>query len=119
MDALYTKGASLLLISMALVYILVIQKACKKDASPRKLSEAELLAKLARMGPHNEYDLFHLAAQEWHIPQNHINEDFRNYLLHSSIPYYVNAYMRKIASEKGDVFRPPFVLGGGSLPWLK
>lgn len=119
MNELFTNWPSLLLILIALVYILVIQNVCKKDASPRKLSEAELLTKLARMGPHNEYDIFHLAAQDWNIPQNHINQDFRNYLLWDLIPYYVNSYLRKIAIEKGDIFRPPFVFGGGSLPWLK
>jgi hypothetical protein len=108
-----------LLILTALLYILIIQNICKKDASPRKLTEPELLTKLARMGPHNEYDIFHLAAGEWHISQHHIDEDFKNYLLQDLIPYYVNAYLRKIANEKGDVFRPPFSLGGGSLPWLK
>ena len=48
-----------------------------------------------------------------------VEEDFKTYLKESSIPYYVNAYLRQKGQEIGNTYRPPFILGGGSLPWLK
>ena len=119
-DEIFSNGASIFLIFMGIAYILVIQYTSKKASRPRKLNEAELLAKLALMGPESEYDIFHLAARDWHVHETQIEDDFKVYLNEGLIPYYVNSYVRKKGREEGDVFTPPFSLEGrGSLPWLK
>jgi hypothetical protein len=107
------------LVALAVVYLVLIHRASRKESQPRELSEAELLAKFARIGPHSEYGLFLLAAKQWRISRQQVEADFRTYLLEESIPYYVNSYLRKRSQEEGNHFRPPFTAGGGSLPWLK
>ncbi len=109
-----------LAVSVGIAYVLYVLYQARKDARPRKLCEAELLAKLALMGPNTEYDIFRVAAQEWHAADSRVEKDFREYLLEGLIPYYVNSYLRKYAKENGDVFKPPFTAAGRDcLPWLK
>jgi len=118
-EAIISDGGIPLLLLAGLCYLVLIQYLSKKESKPRKLSEAEMLAKLARMGPETEYDIFHTAAEEWNVPSSRVEEDFKDYLLEEVIPYYVNSHMRKRAREAGDGYRPPFLVGGGSMPWLK
>ena len=110
---------SLLLLILGVVYLLIIQYLSKREIRPRRLTEAELLAKLARVGPYNEFEIFCSAARRWHVSTGQVNDDFKKYLLEGLIPYYVNSFLRKIGDEIGDTYRPPFVFGGGSLPWLR
>ena len=114
-----THWPSLLLLFLGVAYLLLIQYLSKRENRPRRLSEAELLAKLARVGPYNEYEIFCSAARRWHASPDQVDVDFKRYLLEGLIPYYVNSFLRKISDEVGDTYRPPFVLGGGSLPWLR
>lgn len=117
---IFSSGASVFLILVGLIYVLIIQHASKLASRPRKLEDGELLAKLALISSSSEYDIFHLAARQWHVPESRIDGDFKIYLIDGLIPYYVNAYVRKKGKEEGDVFSPPFSLQGrGSLPWLK
>ena len=111
--------AALLLMVVGLGYLLVIYLTAKREARPRPLTEAELLAKLGRIGPDTEYDIFFHAARDWRVLTDEVEADFKEYLLEGTIPYYVNSYLRKKAVESGNHYRPPFILGGGSLPWLK
>jgi hypothetical protein len=119
LDQLITNWSSLVLIVLGVGYLILLQYLSKREARPRELTEAELLAKMARMGPYSEYEIFHNASYEWHIQKSRIDHDFKTYLLEGTIPYYVNSFLRKEARERGNMFRPPFILGGGSLPWLK
>ena len=116
---LLSNWPSLLLLVIGVGYLLLIQYLAKKEARPRKLTEAELLVKLARIGPHTEYEIFSLAADDWRVAPQQVEDDFKTYLKKSTIPYYVNAYLRQKGQEVGRTYRPPFILGGGSLPWLK
>ncbi|MDJ0829037.1 MAG: hypothetical protein QNI92_04235 [Desulfobacterales bacterium] len=118
-DYFFNSWASFIIFLLAVTYILILQYTARKESRPRKLSEPELLAKLARVGPHSEYDLFFIAAREWHVPGTRVESDFKAYLLEGFIPYYVNSYLRKMISENDQIYRPPFTFGGGSLPWLK
>ncbi len=116
----WLSGSSFLLVSAALVYIVIVQALSKRDARPRRLSEAEMLAKLALMENRSEYDLFHIAAVDWHAPRQRVDDDFKAYLTDGILPYYVNAHVRKKRRQLGDVFSPPFSLRGrGSMPWLR
>ena len=104
---------------LGIAYLAVLHFLARREARPRRLTEAELLVKLARMGPHSEYDIFHLAAADWNVARQQVDEDFKTYLQEDRIPYYVNGYLRKRGSEEDNRYRSPFLLGGGSLPWLK
>jgi hypothetical protein len=114
----FSNGSSLLLIVLGAAYLLIIQYVSKKEARRRVLTEAEMLAALARLGPHSEHELFHLAATDWQVPETQIEDDFKTYLMDGRIPFYVNALMRKKIAAGGR-YRPPFHLGAGAnLPWL-
>ena len=113
-------GSSLLIVVMGLVYLAVIQAVSKRAGRPRKLSDAEMLTKLARLGNCTEHDIFRAAALEWHVPVSRIDDDFKRYLLEDIIPYYVNGFVRQKGKALGGVFRPPFFpSGGGYMPWLR
>ena len=116
---LFTNWTSIVLLLLGVGYLLLIQYLAKREARPRELSEAELLTKFARMGPHSEYDIFRMAAREWHVLEYQIDHDFKTYLIEGPLPYYVNSYLRQAAKKIGNIYRPPFIFGGGSLPWLK
>jgi len=116
---LFSNWASLLLLFIGVGYLMLIQYLAKKEARPRKLTEAELLVKLARIGPHTEYEIFNMAAGDWRVAPQQVEDDFKAYLKEGIIPYYVNAYLRQKGQKIGRTYRPPFTLGGGSLPWLK
>lgn len=117
---LLSDWTSLIIVVTGLVYLAVIQYVSKKEGRPRKLSEGEMLTKLARLGNCTEYDIFHAAALEWHVPVSQIDDDFKRYLLDGIIPYYVNSFVRQKGKELGGDFRPPFFLnGGGFMPWLR
>lgn len=100
-------------------YLAVLHYLSRREARPRRLTEAELLVKLAKMGPHSEFEIFHIAAEEWNVPRDQVEGDFKTYLQEDILPYYVNGYLRKRAAEEGNRYRSPFLLGGGSLPWLR
>ena len=119
MDTVIHHWPSLLLLLLGVAYLLLIQYLAKREVRPRRLTEAELLVKLARVGPYNEFEIFCSAAHRWHVSAGQVNDDFKKYLLEGLIPYYVNSFLRKIGDEIGDTYRPPFVFGGGSLPWLR
>ncbi len=103
----------------AFLYLLILRNVDKRVARKRPLSVEELLTKLARTTEHNEYDLFCLSGEEWNIMKPQIEKDFKTYLLQGDIPYYVNHYIRKIQKDSGNAYQPPFLLGGGYMPWLK
>ena len=118
--AMFGSESSLLLIVVGAAYLFIIQYVSKKESRRRRLTEAEMLAALGRLGPHTEYDLFFLAAEDWRVPKTQIEDDFKTYLQDGLIPYYVNAYMRKKAQATEAGYRPPFHLGAGAnLPWLR
>lgn len=116
---LFNGWTALLLMVVGCSYLLVIYLTAKREARPRPLTESELLAKLGRIGPDTEYDIFFHAARDWRVSKDEVESDFKEYLHEGTIPYYVNSYLRKRALESGNFYRPPFLLGGGSLPWLK
>lgn len=103
----------------AFLYLWFIRGMDRQVARKRMLSVEELLAKLAKTSEHNEYDLFCLSAEEWNVGKAQVDEDFKTYLLQGELPYYVNHYIRKIQKESKEEYQPPFLLGGGYLPWLK
>ena len=119
-DTIYNSWEIFSVVLLGIVYLGVILNQSRKQQRPRKLNEAELLAKLALISPDTEFDIFRMAAQEWHVPESRISDDFKGYLLEGLIPYYVNSYLRKFARENGDIYQSPFVASGrGSMPWLK
>jgi hypothetical protein len=111
---------SLLLLSGGTCYLVIISLVSVKNTRPRRLTDAELLAKLALMTSQTEHDLFGAAAQKWHVPPERVEDDFKIYLYEGALPYYLRDWLRQKAKESGNTFSPPFSLNGrGLFPWLK
>lgn len=115
----FTGTGSLAIVLWGVGYLAVMHILARRESRPRRLTEAELLVKLARMGPLTEHDMFHRAAGDWNVSRQQVEEDFKTYLLEERLPYYVNAYLRQKGKGGDNRYRSPFLLGGGSLPWLR
>jgi len=54
---------------------------------------------LSRFMRCSEYDIFMEAAKPWRVSKQHVEGDFRKYLLAEQIPYYVADFIRKIGKD--------------------
>jgi hypothetical protein len=66
---------------------------------PRSLSDGELLAVLARRRECSEYDLFCDSAGDWQVSLQRVESDFKSYLLHDQMPFYVRDMLRRKRRE--------------------
>lgn len=82
---------------MALFYLQLIRHLSQSNIARKlPLSDEEYLATIARMRECSEYDLFFEAARKWRIADKiRIDEDFKDYVRHDAMPYYVKDYARK------------------------
>jgi len=67
----------------------------KRYALDKPVSIPAYLFKISRLTGKSEYDIFCKAAEEWPVSGEQIGQDFRRYLAHQHIPYYVNDFVRK------------------------
>ncbi len=65
----------------------------------RPLTEEELLTRWAKLRGKSEYEVFFWAAESWRTTKTQVEADFRQYLLHGQLPYYVKDYLRKTKGE--------------------
>lgn len=81
---------------------------------PKKLKENQplpmefYLYKIARLTGNSEYDVFCKSAEEWPVSKSRIDQDFKRYLRHQSIPHYVNDFVRKNKKHIDELYIPPF-----------
>jgi hypothetical protein len=66
------------------------------------------LYKIARVTGKSEYDVFCKSAESWPIPSDKIEQDFKAYLLHQSVPYYVVDFVRKNKKHIDELRLPLF-----------
>ena len=66
------------------------------------------LYKIARLTGKSEYDVFCKSAEGWPVSQARIDQDFKRYLNHQSIPHYVNDFVRKNKKHIDELHIPPF-----------
>jgi hypothetical protein len=43
----------------------------------------------------SEYDLFHKSAEDWPVSRERIDQDFKIYMAHQTLPYYARDFVRK------------------------
>ncbi len=67
----------------------------KTNFNDNPLSMEDYLFKIARITGKSEYDIFLKSAEDWPITKKRIEEDFKTYLTHQSVPYYVRDFVRK------------------------
>ena len=68
----------------------------------------DYLFKIFRITGSSEYDIFCKSAENWPISSDKIDDDFKRYLSHQSIPYYVNDFIRKNQKQIDDLNMPQF-----------
>lgn len=68
----------------------------------------DYLYKIARITGKSEYDVFCKSAEAWPITQEKIEQDFKAYLLHQRVPYYVVDFVRKNKRHIDQLHMPLF-----------
>ena len=66
------------------------------------------LYKIARVTGKSEYDVFCKSAEIWPINSKKIKQDFKAYLLHQRVPYYVADFVRKNKKHIDELHIPLF-----------
>ena len=80
---------------LAVVYVVVKKYIERIERRKRPRSDEELLSALSSDRGCSEYELFHLAGNQWHRSAGLIEEDFKKYLTDGFLPPYVRDYIRK------------------------
>ena len=80
----------------------------KKLKEDQPLSMEFYLYKIARLTGKSEYDVFCKSAEEWPVSKSRIEQDFKRYLHHQSIPHYVNDFVRKNKKHIDELHIPLF-----------
>jgi len=94
-----------------LLYFQLMRYLERRFSEKRGVTDEEWLWIAARDCHCSEYDIFHMAAKEWHIPSQRIEGDFKSYLVDFLMPYYVKDFIRKYKdrapseSDRQDVDR--------------
>ena len=72
----------------------------RRTAKQRVLTDEDYIAIMARQSESSEYNIFHIAAKDWNVSKEKVEQDFRDYLLRSQLPYYIRDFVRR---NKEDV----------------
>mgnify|MGYP001024410430 FL=1 len=80
----------------------------KKLIYEQPVTMEEQLYKIARVTGKSEYDVFCKAAENWPISRAMIERDFKAYLLHQNIPYYVVDFVRQNKKHIDELHMPLF-----------
>ena len=80
----------------------------KKLIYEQPFTMEEQIYKIARVTGNSEYDVFCKAAENWPISRAMIEGDFKAYLLHQSVPYYVVDFIRKNQKDLNALRIPLF-----------
>ena len=65
----------------------------------------DYLQKITHLTGRSAYDIFHISAEEWHVPADRIDQDFKRYLNSLTVPYYVKDFIRKGQKHIDELFR--------------
>ena len=87
----------MVLVGLFFVYAFRLERSVVKK---RPLTDADYLAILARKHHCSEYDIFSISAEDWRFSKAKVDSDFKNYLLHDNMPYYVKEFVKK---HKGEI----------------
>lgn len=93
--------------SVLLVWCLVrayLRTTQKKDHSDQIVME-DYLQKITLVTGFSVYDTFRKSAEEWRVPANRMDRDFRIYLSSQSVPFYVKDFVRKSRKHIDELYR--------------
>ncbi len=84
---------------MAISWFQLLRYLDRRYARNKPFTDQEYLMNLARLMKCSEYDIFMEAAKPWQVSTQHVEDDFKKYLLAEQIPYYVNDLIRKVGKD--------------------
>jgi hypothetical protein len=70
-------------------------RSTQKDSQTDQLVIENYLQKITLIAGISVYDTFCKSAEEWRVPADRIERDFKIYLSSQSVPYYVKDFVRK------------------------
>ena len=73
----------------------VIYRKFKKDSQAELTAMDDSLCKISLATGRTEYNLFCKSAENWSVPGNRIDQDFKRYMAHQVLPYYAKDFVRK------------------------
>ena len=76
--------------------------------SDNPITMEDYLYKISRVTGKSEYDIFLKSAEEWPVPVNKIEEDFKAYLQNQTVPYYVRDFIRRNKDQIDALHIPRF-----------
>ena len=80
----------------------------KKLIYEQPVTIEDQLYKISRITGKSEYDVFCKSAENWPITGEKIDQDFKSYLLHQRVPYYVVDFVRKNKKHIDELHIPLF-----------
>ena len=80
---------------LAVGYFQLMAYLDKRWSKKHPLTDQEVLTNLARIMECSEFDIFSESARTWHIPPDHMEADFKRYLITDEVPYYLTDFIRK------------------------
>jgi hypothetical protein len=84
---------------MAVSWFQLLRYLDRRYARNKPFTDQEYLMNLARFMKCSEYDIFMEAAKPWQVSKQHVEDDFKKYLLAEQLPYYVNDLIRKVGKD--------------------
>jgi hypothetical protein len=70
-------------------------RSIQKDSQSDQVVIENYLQKITLIAGLSVYDTFCKSAEEWRVPADRIDRDFKIYLSSQSVPYYVKDFVRK------------------------
>ena len=100
----------IIIVFVAIYIVLLFGTLLKKRYIPHEPASIQTyLFKMSRLTGKSEYDIFYKAAEDWPVSGEQIEQDFRRYLTHQHIPYYVNNLVRKNRKHIDELRMPLFL----------
>ena len=80
----------------------------KKFSPGKPITMGSYIFKIARVTGNSEYNVFCKSAESWPVSHERIEQDFKAYLSHHSVPYYVTDFVRKNQKHIDELHMPLF-----------
>jgi len=75
-----------------------------KDGQADPIILDDYIQKITRVTGNSAYDTFFKSAEQWRVPADKIELDFRRYLSSQSIPFYVKDFIRKSQKHIDELY---------------
>ncbi len=85
--------------------IRVYLRSTQKNSQTDQIVIDNYLQKITLTAGISVYDTFRISAEEWRVPADRIDRDFKIYLSSQSVPFYVKDFVRKGQKHIDELYR--------------